>query len=377
MPLRWNKDTCNRHVNKVRLVLKEGVAGSRRSTNIPRLWYKWHPTPRREKRARGMKTKNGTHKQHTSTEMATKRNCSELNDGDEVKRSVPTQVTTQIDDLTSKIRENCQELIANAEQEAITIVTAAAQCTEAMKKELADLEEKKKLRMEAINKELDEEKKRIANTHAFGPMVKLDVGGQLFTTATATLTRFPDTMLGAMFSGRHALTQDRNGAYCIDRDGRHFHEILNFLRGSTASTQQQIEGRLGPAALNELKVEADFYGVKDLMFPMTILLVTGATGVWAGQINGAYQETTELSGGMPLYVKVWDSSMCLEYYAANKQWQVKKVDNKSTDGWLACCAVPDKCMPQECPGGKWVVCTSSSLHWIQQSTITINVATDK
>ena len=233
-----------------------------------------------------MKTKLDEMTPHKATEMASKRNCSELNDGDEMKRSVPTQVATQIDDFLFKIRENCQELIANAEQEAITIVTAAAQRTEAMKKELADLEEEKKRRMEAMGTEveeekkrrveamkveladLEEEKKRIANSHSFGPMVKLDVGGQLFTTATATLTRFPDTMLGAMFSGRHALTQDKNGAYCIDRDGRHFHEILNFLRGSTASTQEQIAQRVSTAALEELKVEADFYGVKDLMFPL-------------------------------------------------------------------------------------------------------------
>ena len=98
-------------------------------------------------------------------------------------------------------------------------------------------------------------------------MVTLNVGGQLFTTTIATLTRFPDTMLGVMFSCQHALTQDTNGSYFIDRDGRHFHEILNFLRGSTACTPVLLEQRLSSGALEELKVEADYYGVKDLMFP--------------------------------------------------------------------------------------------------------------
>ena len=42
---------------------------------------------------------------------------------------------------------------------------------------------------------------------------------------------------------------------------------MNFLRGSAASTKEKIEQRLLPEALEELKVEADFYGVKDLMFP--------------------------------------------------------------------------------------------------------------
>ena len=100
----------------------------------------------------------------------------------------------------------------------------------------------------------------------FEPTVTLNVGGHLITTTTATLTRFPDTMLGAMFSGRHALTYDKNGAYFIDRDGTHFREILNFLRGSTASTPESM-AQLAPRVLEELKVVAGFYGLKDLMFP--------------------------------------------------------------------------------------------------------------
>ena len=115
----------------------------------------------------------------------------------------------------------------------------------------------------------EEEKKRIASTHVFEPKITLDVGDHLFTTTTATLTHYPDTMLGAMFSGRHALIQDKNGTYFIDRDGTHFREILNFLRGSTASTLKLLRQRLSPGALEELKVEADFYGLKELMFPFT------------------------------------------------------------------------------------------------------------
>ena len=91
-------------------------------------------------------------------------------------------------------------------------------------------------------------------------VVTLNVGGYLFTTTIATLTRFSDTMLGAMFSGRHAFshTQDKNGAFFIDRDGRHFHEILNFLRGSMACTPESMAQQLSSRALEELKVGSDF-----------------------------------------------------------------------------------------------------------------------
>ena len=37
-------------------------------------------------------------------------------------------------------------------------------------------------------------------------------------------------MLSAMFSGRMAVDQDDSGYYMIDRDGRYFNFILNYLR---------------------------------------------------------------------------------------------------------------------------------------------------
>ena len=138
-------------------------------------------------------------------------------------------------------------------------------CVAAAKSSVAEAEQKTEVMKEEMTK-WEEEKKRIAGTHNFEPTVTLNVGGNLFTTTTSTLTRYPETMLGAMFSGRHALIQDKSGAYFIDRDGRHFHEILNYLRGSTASMPESMT-QLTPRALEELKVEADFYGMKDLMFP--------------------------------------------------------------------------------------------------------------
>ena len=308
--------------------------------------------------------------------MASKRKSSVL-DGiiNEVLKSVPVQV----DEFLSKIGEHGQEIISNAEQEAITIVNEAAQRVEAKNKELEELEEEKKRRTEAMKRELldwENEKKRIASTHTFEPMGTLNVGGHLFTTATATLKRFPDTMLGAMFSGRHALRPDENGAYCIDRDGRHFHEILNFLRGSTASTQQQIVQRLSPTALGELKVEADFYGLKDLMFPAVAVSITGATGTEADKINGTYNPTDELSGEMPVYVKVGSSNMWLEYHAATKQWMVKPTSDKGKNSASASCAVPAQCLPQECPTGKWH--GRSNGNWaFAQLSIEVKVANDK
>jgi hypothetical protein len=59
-------------------------------------------------------------------------------------------------------------------------------------------------------------------------IIKLNVGGVLFVTTRATLCR-PGSYFEAMFSGRHALVQV-DGAYYLDRNGRVFEGVLDFMR---------------------------------------------------------------------------------------------------------------------------------------------------
>jgi len=93
--------------------------------------------------------------------------------------------------------------------------------------------------------------------------IKLDVGGFKFTTSRATVCRFPGTFLEVMFSGRHDYPteiDEEDGSYFIDRDGRHFHHVLNFLRiGCVVSLPDDDTAR------DELAAEADFYGLEGLV----------------------------------------------------------------------------------------------------------------
>lgn len=71
----------------------------------------------------------------------------------------------------------------------------------------------------------------IHDNSGFPKIVRLSVGGVHFETSIDTLCRGdPDSMLSAMFSGRHNVTKDEDGRYFIDRDGTHFRYILNYLR---------------------------------------------------------------------------------------------------------------------------------------------------
>lgn len=56
----------------------------------------------------------------------------------------------------------------------------------------------------------------------FPNVINLNVGGYLYTTSLSTLTKYEDSMLAVMFSGRHEIVRDENGRYFIDRDGKHF-----------------------------------------------------------------------------------------------------------------------------------------------------------
>ena len=80
-------------------------------------------------------------------------------------------------------------------------------------------------------------------------------------TSTLTLTKEPNSMLSAMFSGRHALRQDDDGAYFIDRDGTHFRYVLNYLRdGGFRPGSLPAD----PCFLGELCTEAEYYQLAGL-----------------------------------------------------------------------------------------------------------------
>ncbi|XP_072553271.1 BTB/POZ domain-containing protein KCTD21-like [Salminus brasiliensis] len=89
--------------------------------------------------------------------------------------------------------------------------------------------------------------------------VCVNVGGELYTTTLDTLTRCRDSMLGAMFTGQIPLLRDSHGNFFIDRDGKTFRHILNFLRCSSLDLPADF------TELTLLRREADFFQIRPLM----------------------------------------------------------------------------------------------------------------
>lgn len=87
--------------------------------------------------------------------------------------------------------------------------------------------------------------------------VKLNVGGSLHYTTIGTLTKH-DNMLRAMFSGRMEVLTDSEGWILIDRCGKHFGSILNYLRDSDVPLPDNRREIL------ELQAEAKYYCMEEL-----------------------------------------------------------------------------------------------------------------
>ncbi|XP_051881760.1 BTB/POZ domain-containing protein KCTD21-like [Pristis pectinata] len=89
--------------------------------------------------------------------------------------------------------------------------------------------------------------------------ITLNVGGSLYTTSLTTLTRYPDSMLGSMFAGTLPIKKDVQGNCFIDRDGKMFRYILNFLRTSHLDLPVDFQ------ELDLLNREADFFQIQPLL----------------------------------------------------------------------------------------------------------------
>ena len=123
--------------------------------------------------------------------------------------------------------------------------------------------EKEREKVEEDRRKLQLEIERMTEMNkSHDGLVTLNVGGHVYTTSTLTLTRDQDSMLAAMFSGRHSVQREEDGSYFIDRDGTHFRYILNYLRdgGFKDGTLPNDRG-----VLTELLTEAEYYHLSGLV----------------------------------------------------------------------------------------------------------------
>ena len=125
-------------------------------------------------------------------------------------------------------------------------------------KEACEIFQREADRLHEEQESIDAMSKKLDQVH-FSSTVKLNVGGQHFTTSVQTLTKDPNSMLAAMFSGRFEMKPSEDGSFFIDRDGTHFRFILNFLRTGKLTLPE------GATFTKELEEEAEFYQIQGLI----------------------------------------------------------------------------------------------------------------
>jgi hypothetical protein len=60
--------------------------------------------------------------------------------------------------------------------------------------------------------------------------IVLDIGGYRYVTSVQTLRRLPGTFFDAYFSGRYTMDRSEDGSIFVDRDGKHFGQVSEYLR---------------------------------------------------------------------------------------------------------------------------------------------------
>lgn len=141
-----------------------------------------------------------------------------------------------------------------------------------------------------------------------GSRVKLDVGGVHFTTSLTTLMTEPDSMLAAMFSGRHELEKDDDGRVFIDRDGELFKYVLQYLREGELDRFQLPSG-----VKQRLKREAAFYCLPKL-----------EEKLFAAEVERAYYPVHEVQGDVQELWRTLVLPVILERYRGYHLISVKE-----------------------------------------------------
>jgi len=98
---------------------------------------------------------------------------------------------------------------------------------------------------------------------ASASIIKLNVGGQIFETSVHTLTKYPGSMLCAMFShtqnGISPMPKTSEGLFFLDADPEYFRVILNWLRLGEIIVEEKSSDLKGVLAL------ANYFGLEELM----------------------------------------------------------------------------------------------------------------
>eukprot|EP01060_Flectonema_neradi_P016109 TRINITY_DN22701_c0_g1_i1.p1 TRINITY_DN22701_c0_g1~~TRINITY_DN22701_c0_g1_i1.p1 ORF type:complete len:387 (+),score=46.44 TRINITY_DN22701_c0_g1_i1:41-1201(+) len=125
---------------------------------------------------------------------------------------------TSLEEMMSRVRMTSKGLTAREQELDLREEELNKRDAELRKRELA------------LERSQQEDKLMAGRVQKLDDVIELNIGGEITTTLRSTLTKYDQTFLSAMFSGKFPLTTDSLGKVFIDRPAKPFLTILNWLR---------------------------------------------------------------------------------------------------------------------------------------------------
>ena len=185
-------------------------------------------------------------------------------------------------------------------------------------KQACEMLQREAARLRHEQRAIDAMSKKLEHVH-FSSTIQLNVGGHRFTTSLQTLTKDPNSMLAAMFSGKFEMKPADDGAFFIDRDGTHFRFILNYLRSGELILPE------GATFLKELEAEAKFYQIQGILDE---LVLKAPQYFKESVILTTEEHRSVLSGWLPQQYGKWQLLMRASQDGFQAQTFHSKCDNK-------------------------------------------------
>jgi len=147
--------------------------------------------------------------------------------------------------------ENLEKENEKHKTEFETMVNNYTKLFESVKNEISNLKK---------NYDEFEKDKMMINTLHFEEVIQLNVGGHRHFSSLKTLQKHQDSLLAKMFSGKFTVKPGNDGSYFVDRDGRNFYLILNYLRDDNITLPKNDQ-----ILIDELLKEAESYQLNGLV----------------------------------------------------------------------------------------------------------------
>ena len=203
-----------------------------------------------------------------------------------------------------------------------------------VKKNIANLRNEFKKEQEDIiakfNSTKDHWKTLVSESKKFkiDKIVKINVGGYKFVTSKSMFDNcyLTENFLTTMFSGVWEPNKDDHDHYFIDRDGKYFEHILNYLRDQE---YQIVLKSLDITVKKALYVEANYYRINELLSILKNYIYTGDELVNERVRIYWEKEAKWFIGTIYKYCKYdnkhyvkYDDGEQKSYSLINKQWEL-------------------------------------------------------